>query len=162
MSHEAVIYGVIVGTTLHVSAGYRTLQTLNEKIIRSLPTDDHHPSVDVSIFALPGPQLVGTYRSQLIHFGLTLSENTSPIFTDDGQYWDWHYVWIGKFEAVLKQLYWTSARVILESDFNPRRREFTWKPTDEALQRMYDEPYAPIAAWDRVMRVLEGEKLFGT
>jgi hypothetical protein len=161
MSHEAIIYGVIVGAELRGSEDYRLLQSLNKQTIQSLPVDDHHPWVDGSIFALPGPHPEGTFRRQIIHFGLSIKEDVSPLYIE-GEYWEWEDIWLKKFEAVLQKLFWKSARLVIESDFNPRRREFTWKPTDEALRKMVEEPHTPIAEWDRVMRVLEGEKLFGT
>jgi hypothetical protein len=161
MSHEAVIYGVIVGAEIRASEHYRKLQALNEQTLQSLPPDDRHPWVDASIFALPGPHPAGTFRRQLIHFGLTIKEEVSPVKVD-GEYWDWEDIWIKKFEGILQKLFWKSARLVIESDFNPHRREFTWKPTKEALQKMYEEPHTPIAEWDRVMRILPGEKLDGT
>jgi hypothetical protein len=161
VSHEAVIYGVIVGAELRGSDDYCKLQFLNEQVIKSLPLDDDHPWVDASIFSLPGPHPIGTFRRQLIHFGLTIKENTSPLYIN-GEFWEWHYIWIQKFEVILRKLFWNSARLILESDFNPRRREFTWRPTDEGFRKMYEEPHIPIDEWDRVMRILDGDKLYGT
>jgi hypothetical protein len=161
MSHEAVIYGVIVGAEIRGSEDYRKLQSFNEQTFKSLPPDDRHPWLDASIFSLPGPHPVGTFRRQLIHFGLTIKENVTPLFID-GEQWHWQDIWLKKFEAVLQKLFWKSARLVIESDFNPHRREFTWKPTDAALRKMYAEPHTPIAEWDRVMRILEGEKLYGT
>ncbi len=161
MSHEAVLYGVIICPLLRGAADISKLQSHNEHIICSLPADDEHPWVDPSIFALPGPVPFGTFRRQVIHFGLTIKEDIYGAYTQDLGF-AWLNSWINKFEAVLRQLYWSSARLIVESDFSPQRREFTWKPGDGALQHMYAEPHEPIAEWNRTMSVLEGEKLYGT
>jgi hypothetical protein len=161
MGHEAVIYGVIIGAVLHGAEDYRTLQSFNEHTLRSLPQDDYHPWVDATIFSLPGPYPRGTYRRQPIHFGITIKEDTSPVYVK-GEYREWEDLWMEKFEEVLRKLFWTSARLVLESDFQPRRREFTWQPTEEALRRMYEEPHLPIHQWERSMRLLEGDKLYGT
>jgi hypothetical protein len=75
MGHEAIIYGVIAGATRSFGDDFRSLYDLNAKVISSLPCDDNHPWVDRSIFALPGDYPNGTYRRQIMHFGLSIKDN---------------------------------------------------------------------------------------
>lgn len=73
MSHVFVSYGVIVGATPRPETEFTSLQELNEDVIRSLPEDPDWPWLDKSIFALPGPPPRGTFRRQIIHFGLSMT-----------------------------------------------------------------------------------------
>ena len=90
MGHEATIYGAIWGAKYRSGDDFRKLQVENEHIIRSLPRDSDWPWVDMSIFSLPGPFPIGTYREQLIHFGLTLKDSPSK------EKWieEWIEMWI--------------------------------------------------------------------
>jgi hypothetical protein len=156
MGHEAVIYGVIIGASYRIGDKYSELQQRNETIIRSLEEDTAWPWADRSIFALPGPHPVGTYRRQVIHFGLSIKDDPSDVSLQ------WIEHWLGKFENLLKQLFWSSARLCIERDFSPQRCEYYWIPTDHARQGMLDDPPHPIATWERSVQALPGEKLRGT
>ena len=59
--------------------------------------------------------------------------------------WD---VWLGKFEAVLRTLYWWKATAHIETDFAPPRL-IEWVPTEAAMGRLYDDPPQPVAEWVR-------------
>jgi len=63
-------------------------------------------------------------------------------------------VWLGKFEAVLRRLYWWSAVAHLQTDFEPLR-VFEWIPTEAAMGRLYNDPPEPVAEWVRSVRVTE-------
>lgn len=157
MGYECVVYGVIVGISLK-GQHFRTLQIRNERTIRLLERDDEFPWVDLSIFALPGPDPIGTYRRQIIHFGLSLKDDTCG--PDDEAWWD---EWLDKFEAVLRKLYWTSARLHFETDFTPRR-EYYWVASEAAKAKMWDDPdfAEPVTDWHRSIQNLPGDKLAGT
>jgi hypothetical protein len=74
-------------------------------------------------------------REQVIHFGASLEGDP----TDRGC-WD---VWLGKFEALLRRLYWWSAVVHLETDFE-RECTFRWLPTERTVGLMLgDGPRPP-------------------
>ena len=143
MGHEVVIYGVILGPMYGGNdCDPMRLHIRNEQIVRSLPRDGDWPWVDLSIFALPGPQPMGTYRQQVIHFGLSIKDDPSSE--------EWLAIWIEKFENVLRLLFWSSARLHIERDFEPRRRQYTCTPSEEARTAMNADPPEPVGSWEQV------------
>jgi hypothetical protein len=155
MGHEVVVYGVIVGASYRPGDEFGKLQDRNERIIRSLKRDEDWPWVDLSIFSLPGPYPLGSYRRQIIHFGLSLKDDPSTF----PAWWD---EWLGKFEAVLTSLYWTSVRLHVDRDFEPARQEYAWVPTAEAAALLRDDFPRPVASWERSSHAVPGKKLPGT
>ncbi|MCU0708995.1 MAG: hypothetical protein MUF23_11940 [Pirellula sp.] len=111
--------------------------------------------MDLSIFALPGPHPLGSYRRQIIHFGLSLKD-------DPDEYPKWWDTWLIKFEAVLRRLYWRSVRLHIERDFDPQKEEYEWVPTDLAITAQMDDLPQPVATWERTVRTVSGKKLQGT
>src|SRR5262245_32683588 len=118
MGHEVIVYGRILGAS-------GLLQDRNRAIINRMPREDQWPWLVRGMFSLPAGWPQGTYRSQVIHFGASIKDDP----TDRG-IWD---VWLGKFEGLLGQLYWWSAAVHLETEFE-RDRVFEWLPTEAAMQ----------------------------
>ena len=145
MGHEAIVYGVIVGASYRVGEKYRLLQKYNAAIIRRLPRDDDWLWLDKSVFALPGRHPQGTYRRQIIYYGLSVKDDPS-----DRNCWE---MWFEKFENVLRQLYWQSAKVHLETDFEPNRM-FAYLPTDESLRGLYLDQPRPITEWKRSVQAI--------
>lgn len=141
MGHEIIVYGIIEGPPDRKATDERrSLHELNREIIATLvgPEDDDWPWLNRSMFALPGPRPQGTYLAQVIHFGSSFKDNPYDPTVKD--------VWISKFEAVLRKLYWVSARVFIDSDFGDRNIE--WTPTNDAFLKIYDED-VPISDWER-------------
>jgi hypothetical protein len=143
MGHEAIVYGRIIGASWQVGERFARTHDLNRAALATVPEADDWPWVVRSIFALPAPHPRGTYRRQVIHFGLSVKDDPS-----DRGVWD---VWLGKFEAVLRRLYWRSAAAHLATDFEPPRA-FDWVPTEAAMGRLYDDPPRPVAEWVRSVR----------
>lgn len=146
MSHEAIIYGAIVGASYRIGKKYQLLQDYNAAIIRRLPTEDDYPWLIRSAFALPGRYPQGTFRRQIIHFGLSLKDDSS-----DPKLWD---VWFEKFETILRRLYWFSAKVHLQTDFKPDVT-FIYLPTDESLAGLHADQPRPIAEWQRFVKAVD-------
>lgn len=146
MGHEAIIHGRIVGASWRSGDRFFWLHDLNCNVLARIPAEDDWPWVVRGIFALPASHPEGTYRRQIIHFGLSIKDDPQ-----DHGIWD---VWLGKFEVVLRQLYWWSALVHLETEFGPPRL-FQWTPTEEAMQGLYDDPPRPVTEWSRSVRILE-------
>jgi hypothetical protein len=153
MGHEAIIYGVIAGATRSFGDDFRSLYDLNAKVISSLPCDDNHPWVDRSIFALPGDYPNGTYRRQIMHFGLSIKDN--PYDLDK-----FIVEWLSKFESILKQLYWVSARLHIDRDFGSS--EYEWSASEAARAGLLADPPRPITDWHREHRNMGSRKLSGT
>jgi hypothetical protein len=144
MGHEVIIYGRIVGASWRVGERFTWLHDLNREALAQLPEGDDWPWVVRDVFALPAPYPQGTYRRQIIHFGLSLKDEPH-----DRGVWD---VWLSKFEKVLRRLYWWSATLHLQTDFE-KPRIFEWTPTEAAMARLYDDPPQPITEWSRTVRV---------
>jgi hypothetical protein len=146
VGHEAIISGRIEGASWRVGEQFIRTHDLNREALATLPEDDDWPWVVRGIFALPAPYPQGTYRSQVIHFGLSIKDEPT-----DRSIWN---VWLVKFEAVLRRLYWWSATVLLETEFEPPRL-FEWLPTQRAMDRLLADPPEPITGWVRTVRVLQ-------
>ena len=140
MSHEAILSGRIVGASGRVGASYYVLQDRNRATINRMPHDGDWPWLVRGMFALPGGRPAGTFRRQVIHFGASMKDD--PCHRD---VWD---VWLAKFEALLRQLYWRSALVHLSTDFEPDRL-FEWQPTEVATAGLSAESPQPIGEWVR-------------
>jgi hypothetical protein len=146
MGHEAIVYGRIVGASWRVGERFTWTHDLNCGALAQVPADDDWPWVVQGIFALPAPYPQGTYRRQVIHFGLSIKDDPQ-----DRSIWE---VWLGKFERVLRRLYWRSAVAHLDTDFEPPR-VFEWVPTDAAMDRLYDDPPQPVGEWVRSVQIRE-------
>ena len=94
-------------------------------------------------FALPAPYPRGTYRRQVIHFGLSVKDDP-----DNRGVWG---VWLGKFERVLRCLYWWSAAAHLATDFEPPR-VLEWVPSEADMGRLSDDPPRPVTESVRSVR----------
>ena len=105
MGHISIVYGNIIGATGQTD-DFHKLQRLNKNIIESLPvTDDIFPWITKSMFLVPDPDKNRIYRDQVIVFGASYKAVEHE--------WD---EWLNKFEAILRQLYWTSATIHLDTE----------------------------------------------
>ncbi|MFO0952960.1 MAG: hypothetical protein U0835_17770 [Isosphaeraceae bacterium] len=143
MGHEAIVYGRIVGASWRVGERFTWTHDLNREALAAVPEDDDWPWVVRGIFALPAPYPQGTYRRQVIHFGLSIKDDPC-----DRAVWD---VWLHKFERVLRGLYWWSAAAHIATDFEPTR-VVEWLPTDAAMGGLYADPPQPVTEWVRSVR----------
>ena len=140
MGHEAIIYGRIEGAHWNLGERFSWTHELNEQVIANIQTKDEWPWLVRGMFALPSAWPMGTYRSQIIHFGASLKDEPA-----DEAVWE---AFTAKFEAVLRTLYWQSAVLHLETDFIPHRT-YKWLPTTAAIDRLYDDPPQPVTEWER-------------
>ncbi len=144
MGHEVIISGRIVGASWRAGERFTWTHDLNRDALATVPEKDDWPWVVRGIFALPAPYPEGMYRRQVIHFGLSIKDEPS-----ERGIWD---VWLEKFEAVLRRLYWTSASAQLDTEFEAPQI-FEWLPTDAAMGGLYADPPQPVAVWDRSVRL---------
>lgn len=143
MGHEVILFGCIEGAEPERWGG------LNAAAVAGLPAEDEWPWLVPGMFALPVPWPRGTYRTQVIHFGASLKDEPGDR--------SWQDVWLSKFESLLRRMYWWSATVHLQTEFEPDR-VFRWVPTADAIDQMTAEPPHPVGAWERfVVRVGPGE-----
>jgi hypothetical protein len=149
LGHEAIVYGRIVGASWRVGERFTWTHELNHNAFAALPETDDWPWVVRGIFAMPAPYPEGTYRHQIIHFGMSMKDEPS-----DRGIWD---TWLIKFEKLLRQMYWLSTVAHIATEFEaPRVVE--WLPTDAAIQGLYCDPPQPVTEWVRSIRFLEGDK----
>lgn len=140
MGHEAIVFGCIEGA-------FGGLQALNAAVIESLPERGEWPWLARGMFALPSPWPVGTYQTQVIHFGASMKDD---LF--DSTCWD---RWLDKFEDLLRRMYWFQASVHLLTDLNPHRF-YQWSATEAATAAMVGmESPRPVGEWSRSLTLLE-------
>lgn len=143
MGHEAIVYGRIVGASWRVGERFAWTHELNREALAGVAEEDEWPWVVRGMFALPAPYPQGTYRRQIIHFGLSMKDE--PF---DPGVWD---VWLGKFERVLRGLYWWSAVAHVATEVGAPR-VFEWTPTAAAMEGLRDDPPRPVGEWVRSVR----------
>lgn len=153
MGHEVIIPGAIEGATLAPDR-YRLLQDRNADVIRAVPETDEFPWLTRDMFALPASEPQGTYRSQVIHFGLSFNDDPQGVSERDA--WptpkrEGIHGWIIKFERVLTHLYWFGADLFVQTDFEPLAH-VRYLPTSAATDQMFGENLSPVGAWDRTIK----------
>lgn len=134
MGHESIIYGRIEGPGWRPE-DFGRLHRLNREMIASLPEEDDWPFLTRGMFAVPDDSRQGTYRTQVIHFGASLKE------VED----DWA-AWLSKFEALLRRLFWVSAKLHLEAE-RGGSHTYQWVAEPDQIDRWLGEPPLPVARW---------------
>ena len=120
MDQESVVYGCIKDTLYSVS-GDELLRhrDINRHVMQSLPAAEEWPLLSRDMFSLPGSTL-------------SLEQSTTDVMHFGNAYraveYEWEQ-WLQTFEALLKKMYWVSATVHLETEFNGRHT-FSWEPDD--------------------------------
>lgn len=105
MGHISIIYGNIIGPSWKTTDHHK-LQRLNKTVIENLlVTDEGFPWLTQHMFLAPDPDKDPMYREQVIVFGASYKSVE----------YEWEQ-WLDKFEAILRQLYWSSATVQLETE----------------------------------------------
>jgi hypothetical protein len=96
MGHFSVVHGYINGPGDYADE--------NRASIDALPADDTWPYLTRDLFAVPSEK--HSYYEQLITFG--------TIYNGVERAWK---EWLGKFEALLRTMYWYETHVHLETDY---------------------------------------------
>jgi hypothetical protein len=137
VSEESRIYGCIVGP--HGStADWYGLYPLNYTVIESLVTDDDYPPLTRGMFAVPmdfGQPGSAFYREQMIHFGASFNHLSES----------WH-LWLAKFEGLLRRLYWSEARLHLQTELHGAY-DYRWWAAYSGTPPWLRSPPAPTAEW---------------
>lgn len=152
MGHQSILFGMIEGPG--DGPKMTALKVHNQSVIESLPTDDEWPWLTRAMFALPAPWPQGTYREQVIHFGLSIKDfpgskpehGSNAPFSDsvgcegvDG--------WIGKFEDLLSRMYWFRARVHVSTEFE-MEHGYLYTPSPGCVDLMLSDSPEPIDEWE--------------
>ncbi len=85
----------------------------------SLPSIEEWPLLSREMFSMPVQVLdIDEVHTDVMHFGSSYKSVEH----------EWQH-WISQFEAMLKDMYWISATVHLETEFNGRHT-FSWEAED--------------------------------
>jgi hypothetical protein len=104
---ESIVYGCIRDwPSEHIEQRNLRRET-NRQVLASLPSGEAWPFLGREMFASCGAEGEGLYQTQVIHFGASYRALE----------YEWR-LWIEQFEALLKNLYWASAVVHLETELN--------------------------------------------
>lgn len=138
MGHETIVHGYIEGSTF-IPEEYRKFQSKNCVIISQLPAHDEYPYLSKSMFSIPGQGYdEGTYRSQIIHFGGSIK---GLEFGDE-------LLWVQKFEALLKKLYWFSAVAYIETEMDGDYK-YSWFAAEDIIPSYHGECPLTTHKWQR-------------
>jgi hypothetical protein len=138
MGHISIVYGHIVGAAWR-SEDYHKLQRLNKNAISSLPTNDEtFPWITRNMFLVPDPDIDKMYRDQIIVFGASYKSVEHE--------WD---EWLEKFENILKQLYWTSATIHLDTEL-VETHTYEWVYDFSEIDSLLSDNPKPITKWNFV------------
>lgn len=143
MDNESIVYGCIKHLPIS-SADASASEALksyahNRRVIARLPgMDDGWPFLCRDMFSVPGPDVfTGQYQTQVIHFGMSYRAVE----------YEWEQ-WLQKFEALLKQMYWVSSVVHLETTFSGNHT-FYWNSVDDDGHEPSDQPLQVRCEWSR-------------
>ena len=107
MDQESIVYGCIKDLSGDRSDP-ETLQRrqVNRDVMLALPDASNWPFLCREMFSIPNlvPDL-NAYHTEVMHFGASYRAIE----------YEWEQ-WIGKFERLLRQMYWVSASVHLETE----------------------------------------------
>lgn len=133
MAHHTIIYGRINGAYKLTRDNIFDLHNLNSNIINNLP--ENEPYINRSMFSIPNKH--GVFRDQIITFGASYKTFE----------YKWH-IWLEKFEAILKQLYWYD--VIIHADFEVfGQYTYEWSiDIDQVFEKWHKDDPELILDWE--------------
>lgn len=138
MSQESVVYGCIKDLLIanEADSAHQHRQR-NREVVMCLPSVEDWPLLSREMFALPVQGLeLNDSHTDVIHFGSSYK----------GVEYEWQ-TWINQFEAMLKQMYWVSATVHLETELSGTHT-FSWEAEDYWHEPCNDE-LAVRCEWSR-------------
>lgn len=136
MAYETILYGMIDAGEIDSEVGLNVHHQRNLEVLQSLPESDEHPALVRSLFSTPGP--AATYNSQVIHFGGSFKMLERHF-----------HEWLDKFEAMLKQMYWYSVILHLDSELLEGDYEYQWCVTERCLDdRLLLPDPKPVDEWE--------------
>ncbi|MEE8056864.1 MAG: hypothetical protein V3T17_03365 [Pseudomonadales bacterium] len=138
MNRESVVYGCIKDMLVsHSAEEMRRHRQNNREVMMSLPSIEDWPLLSREMFSMPVQVMdVDEVHADVVHFG------TSYKAVE----YEWQE-WIKKFENMLKNMYWVSATVHLETAFNGHHT-FIWQ-AEESFHEPNDGELAVRCEWSR-------------
>jgi hypothetical protein len=120
VDQESIVYGIIKDIAMAPEPDAMSRRMVNSASLLDLPQtfDANSPFLCGDMFTLPGMDVFsGSYHTQVIHFGASYRAVE----------YEWE-LWMSKFEELLKQMYWVSATVHLETELSGKHT-FNWEPS---------------------------------
>jgi|KBSSwiStaDraftv2_1062776.scaffolds.fasta_scaffold02198_2 hypothetical protein len=116
MGQESVVYGCIKDVVFTSDMEQTRLRRLaNRRVLASLPSIEDWPLISREMFVLPSETLVvDDLHTDVVPFGNSYK----------GVEYEWQQ-WLQRFEDLLQNMFWVSATVHLETEFNGTHT-FTW------------------------------------
>ncbi len=121
MNQESVVYGCIKDV-VYTSEGsdLNTHREHNKRVMQSLPSIEDWPLISREMFSAPVQfTALDDVHTDVVHFGISYKAVEH----------EWQS-WLNKFEDMLKQMYWVSAVVHLETEYSGTHT-FTWDAEDD-------------------------------
>ena len=121
MDQESVVYGCIKDTVYADESGrFNEHRQTNLQVMSELPSIEDWALLNREMFSMPQVATdLDDANTNVVHFG------TSYKAVEH----EWEQ-WIGKFESMLKRMYWVSATVHLDTELNGRHT-FVWESEEE-------------------------------
>lgn len=125
MSQESVVYGCIKDMVFTADMEEtRRRRQVNRRVLSTLPSIEDWPLLSREMFVMPSETLVvNDVHTDVVPFGNSYR----------GVEYEWEQ-WLARFEGVLRRMYWVSATVHLETEFNGTHT-FVWQTDSD-----YHEP----------------------
>ena len=136
MESESIVYGCIRDWPSDDPELRRLRRETNHGVLAELPAGELWPFLGREMFSFCEAPGAGLYQTQVIHFGASYRAVE----------YEWA-LWVQRFEALLKQLYWTSAVVHLETELNGTHT-FRWE-TDSGSHSPQQSDLRMRCAWER-------------
>jgi hypothetical protein len=137
LDSESIVYGCIKHFPFGDPDARRRSCEHNARALAALPDADGWPFLCREMFSVPGDDvLTGQYKTQVIHFGMSYRAVE----------YEWEH-WLAKFEALLKDMYWVTAVVHLETEF-AGHHTFVWDSA-ETCHEPSDQPLHVRCEWAR-------------
>ncbi|HET8711807.1 MAG TPA: hypothetical protein VFM32_10540 [Spongiibacteraceae bacterium] len=136
MTQESVVYGCIKDV-IYTSDMEQTRQRrhANRQVLAALPSVEDWPLIGREMFVLPSTTLVvDDLHTEVVPFGNSYK----------GVEYEWEQ-WLQRFEDLLQNMFWVSATVHLETEFNGTHT-FTWH-TDKEFHAPNSGPLSMRCEW---------------
>ncbi len=117
MGPESIVYGCIKDVVFGADAEEtRRRRQRNREMLEGLPSIEDWPLLAREMFSVPPQALdLDTMRTDVTHFGISYRAVE----------YEWEQ-WLQRFEGLLRRMYWVSATVHLETEFNGTHT-FVWE-----------------------------------
>nr|WP_275973218.1 hypothetical protein [Pseudomonas marianensis] len=134
VEQESIVYGSIRDWPAADLDECRRRRAANRRALGKLPQGEGWPFIGREMFSFCTDE--GLYQTQVIHFGASYRAVE----------YEWS-LWVRRFEALLDELYWTSAVVHLETELNGSHT-FRWE-TESGSHSPRQHDVRMRCAWER-------------